>query len=208
MHDLQAEMHNKRREAYEHEDKLGTDNPAVFATVQVRLCAVWTGLDLLTACHQQQRKHGLRRVWDMHQQAAISNTALCGNLSLLLLLTHPCCCHLVHLHTDVKAHPAGTDQALPGAAQEGLQVINQQSIDDVCTRMFPGCKSTSSHVSLVPSGADWAPHSRCCTRPHPDRFTSLLLRPVYLPPVLCCAAQVPDGVQLEAPALPDGAAAG
>lgn len=36
MHDLQAEMHNKRREAYEQEDRLGTDNPPVFATVQVR----------------------------------------------------------------------------------------------------------------------------------------------------------------------------
>lgn len=34
MHDLQAEMHNKRREAYEQEDRLGSENPAVFATVQ------------------------------------------------------------------------------------------------------------------------------------------------------------------------------
>lgn len=36
MHELQAEMHSKRQEAYEQEDKLGTDNPPVFATVQVR----------------------------------------------------------------------------------------------------------------------------------------------------------------------------
>jgi hypothetical protein len=35
MHDLQAEMHNKRREAYDQEDRLGTENPLVFATVQV-----------------------------------------------------------------------------------------------------------------------------------------------------------------------------
>lgn len=34
MHDLQAEMHTKRRESYEQEDRLGTDNPPVFATVQ------------------------------------------------------------------------------------------------------------------------------------------------------------------------------
>jgi hypothetical protein len=36
MHNLQAEMHAKRREAYEQEDRLGSDNPPVFATVQVR----------------------------------------------------------------------------------------------------------------------------------------------------------------------------
>lgn len=34
MHDLQAEMHAKRREAYEQEDRLGCENPAVFGTVQ------------------------------------------------------------------------------------------------------------------------------------------------------------------------------
>jgi hypothetical protein len=38
MHDLQAEMHNKRREAYDQEDRLGTENPPVFATVQARMC--------------------------------------------------------------------------------------------------------------------------------------------------------------------------
>jgi hypothetical protein len=35
MHSLQAEMHAKRREAYKQEDRLGSDNPPVFATVQV-----------------------------------------------------------------------------------------------------------------------------------------------------------------------------
>lgn len=36
MHNLQSEMHTKRRDAYELEDKLGGDNPSVFAAVQVR----------------------------------------------------------------------------------------------------------------------------------------------------------------------------
>lgn len=35
MSQLQTEMHDKRREAYELEDKLGVNSPAVFATVQV-----------------------------------------------------------------------------------------------------------------------------------------------------------------------------
>lgn len=35
MSQLQTEMHDKRLEAYELEDKLGVDNPPVFAAVQV-----------------------------------------------------------------------------------------------------------------------------------------------------------------------------
>lgn len=35
MHQLQAELASKRREAYELEDRLSMHNPPVFATVQV-----------------------------------------------------------------------------------------------------------------------------------------------------------------------------
>lgn len=35
MHELQGEMHSKRRDAYELEERLGDDNPVVFSSVQV-----------------------------------------------------------------------------------------------------------------------------------------------------------------------------
>ena len=49
MHDLQAEMHNKRREAYDQEDRLGTENPLVFATVQVTFRWSKVSLDIYGA---------------------------------------------------------------------------------------------------------------------------------------------------------------
>lgn len=48
MSTLQTEMHNKRREAYELEDRLGVENPQVFAAVQVGCTA--TSAKLSPAC--------------------------------------------------------------------------------------------------------------------------------------------------------------
>lgn len=75
MHDLQAEMHNKRREAYEQEDRLGTDNPPVFATVQVN-----TGAGTATAAATVLGSETWQHKWRCHRSVHVF-TAECEEAS-------------------------------------------------------------------------------------------------------------------------------
>jgi len=103
MHELQAEMHSKRQDAYEQEDRLGTDNPPVFATVQVGSRHVVCQLgDLCTSCAQVVRLVLLADLLCLPRQDEYS---LCWHAQSCSCLGQPSLFSASH---DTQRAPAGT----------------------------------------------------------------------------------------------------
>lgn len=154
MHELQAEMHAKRRDAYEQEELLGEQNPPVFEAVQVRT-----------------------RVCGCLQGFAETHPAARRRASILTRVLPARLC------ADGRAHAAGADQALPHLDAQGLQVCSttrRQHHDKqapchiahvACLRrhvapllrpVLPTASQHTMHCLLWPAGPRrWAAGSAC-----------------------------------------------
>lgn len=142
MSQLQTEMHEKRLEAYELEDKLGADNPPVFAAVQVGANSDVCCLKLhvtrgsracilgdVPAIHTYSDGGCHTRLAAVYQLAH----AACSRAPTFLLRTlaqrHASICCNPCIVADCPSYPVRADQARPGAAQEGLQGSHHQQLE-------------------------------------------------------------------------------